>query len=289
MPVKTKLLFIYDYFYPAFKAGGPIQSLLNLSERLGQEYEIFILTGVNDLHEPNSLPGIRINAWQDLTLPSGNTIVHVNYAERKNLNKAFYRSLMAEVGPAVVYLNGIFSYRFFIVPLRALTKGDHKLVICPRGMLQSGALAGKVIKKNIYLRILKYSNRLKNVKWHATNEEEAEDIRREFGSMANIIVAGNIPKKPLEKICLPNKESNHLKLVYLSLISQKKNLLQLIDLVQQSGGLISLDIYGPLKDKEYGQRCLSRIDKGANRVFYKGDVLPEHVQATFEQYDASIL
>ena len=44
-----KILITYDFFYPAFKAGGPIQSLTNIAKHLGEDNKIFILCTNKDL------------------------------------------------------------------------------------------------------------------------------------------------------------------------------------------------------------------------------------------------
>ncbi len=284
---KKRLLIIYDYFYPAYKAGGPIQSLTNLILSLHEEYEISVLTGAYDLHSDQLPEEIKINVWCNVQLPKSLVYIKVWYAGRGEPGMRTVKNVIQDVAPFAVYLNGIFSLRFIITPLLILK--NVRIIICPRGMLQKGALAGKSFKKRIFLTLLKLSGVLKNVVWHATNTDEQSDIIREFGKRSEIFVAGNIPKKPVEKIGSINKFPGELRLVYLSLIAEKKNLLQLINIVCGIKENITLDIYGPVKDEVYWKNCLKNINLCQDKVEYKGDVKPEMVQAIFSKYHSSVL
>lgn len=288
-PDLSSIIILYDYFYPAYKAGGPIQSLTNLVVSLHKEYEISFLTSGYDLNTENPLDGIRINTWSNVLLPHSSFSIPVWYAGSKNPSRTVILNCLKDKQPAVVYLNGMFSLRFLIIPLLCINKKKAKVVICPRGMLQQGALAGKTLKKKLYISALKVSGLLKGVSWHATNEEEQEDIKKVFGKRSKIVIAKNIPRKPVSVINKSTKVPGVLRLVFLSLITQKKNLLQLIDIVSKVQGNISLDIYGPVKDEQYWKTCQLAIEKNSDKITYKGEVIPENVQEIFGQYDASIL
>ena len=284
-----KLLINYDHFYPAYKAGGPIQSLTNLVISFQKEYEIGVITSGYDLNADHPLDKIKINAWSEVTLPHGPSAIQVWYADKNQPSRSRFKKCINDSQPSIVYLNGMFSYRFVIIPLLTVNKKKIKLVLCPRGMLQRGALAGKSLKKKLFLSALKISGLVKNITWHATNEEEQEDIKRVFGKQVDVIIAGNIPKRPVDTINVSRKVAGQLRLVFLSLIAEKKNLLQTIEFLSKVQGNITLDIYGPVKDERYWRSCLIAIEKNSGKVNYKGDVKPEMVQEIFCQYDASIL
>lgn len=284
---KPVLVICYDHFYPAYKAGGPIQSLTNLAISLEKDYSICVLTSAHDLNEQAQLEVAETDTWSNVTLPGATETIRVWYTSGKQSAFTGIREAVRRANPDYIYLNGMFSYAFVLVPL--LFFRDIKTVICPRGMLQKGALAGKTIKKKVYLSLLKMSGLCSNVSWHATNDEEREDISRIFGSRSRITVAGNIPVKPPEQISFPAKEPGKLKLVYLSLITAKKNLLQLIQVLAALDTGITLDIYGPVKDSIYWEKCLEAMKVAPDRIRYQGDVKPELVQQVFSNYDASVL
>ena len=285
--MKPRLLICYDHFYPAYKAGGPIQSLTNLVLRLQNDYIISVISSGYDLNESDMLQGIETDRWSSVVLPQSTGAINVWYAGKGKPGINEMKQLLKESKPSFIYLNGMFSYRFVIVPL--LANKNIRTIICPRGMLQQGALAGKSFKKKIYLAVLKMSGLCKNVSWHATNEEEAEDIRKVFGKTVYITIAENIPKKPLDMISISDKTEGELRLVYLSLIAEKKNLLQLVQLIAGLKENILLDIYGPVKDAAYWRKCQEVLNSAAGRINYKGDILPSKVQSTFSNYNASIL
>jgi len=284
---KPALLIFNDQFYPAYKAGGPVQSLTNLALALQHEYAVSIVAGAYDLNDDHMLDDVKPGQWSEVILPRSSSSLHVWYAGKGEPRSATIKKIIGDVKPAIVYLNGMFSFRYVMLPLFNTKK--IKIVICPRGMLQKGALAGKALKKKIYLAALRMSGIMNNVSWHATNEEEQEDIIREFGKHSNVFVAGNIPKKPVSHVSRLSKKAGELRLVYLSLISEKKNLLQTIDLVSQAREKISLHIYGPVKDEGYWKKCMEAIDKSDGKVEYRGNVLPEKVQDIFSGYHASVL
>ncbi|MBC7508882.1 MAG: glycosyltransferase [Ferruginibacter sp.] len=282
-----KNLFVYDYFYPAYQAGGPVQSLTNLTIALNRNDDIAVVCSAVDLGGEGNLPGIFVNQWTTVILPASEARVNVWYA--KKLTGAIFGKCLHDTSCSIVYLNGMFSLRFVIGPLLRLYKSKIKVVLCPRGMLQAGALTGKSFKKKVFLAALKLSGLVNNITWHATNEEEDKDIRKIFGNKVNIIVAANIPKLPVNKIIRSEKTKGCLRLIYLSLIAEKKNLLQLIELINKSSANITLDIYGPVKDAVYWKKCEQVIAGGNGKIRYMGDRRPEEVQGIFSMYDAFIL
>nr|WP_277351240.1 glycosyltransferase family 4 protein [Micromonospora sp. HNM0581] len=82
-----------------------------------------------------------------------------------------------------------------------------------------------------------------------------------------------------------------LRLVFISRISPMKNLLLALTAVRQVTEAVSLDIYGPIEDRQYWARCQSMINTmPANvEVGYRGELAPDQVRPTFNGYDASLL
>ncbi|MCW3109754.1 MAG: hypothetical protein JWQ09_4260 [Segetibacter sp.] len=283
-------MILYDWFYPGFRAGGPIQSLTNLTEALIPEFEIYVVTGAFDLNADVPYGDVIINSWNDVSLPGTQESIKVFYAGRKIVDKKFFCQLLSEIAPAIVYLNGIFSYRYFLLPLLAVKKiKESKVIVCPRGMLKKGALSAKAFKKKIYINYLKAWGLLNKVYWHATTSEEADDIALHFPVNKGVIVAPNIPKPPCSSISFIPKKKGELKVIYLSLINEHKNLLLLLQLIKQVNVAISLDIYGPVVDEAYWTRCKALVKQMPGKVQYKGQVQPVEVQEVLAQYHSLIL
>lgn len=286
--IKPVLLVLYDYFYPGYKAGGPIQSLTNLAVALAHDYNVYVITSSHDLTSHDTYSNIKVNKWTEVSLPGSNNVTNVYYAD-KNLDKRTYLNLFNEIKPTILYLNNIYSYSFFRLPLQACKRGEgYKYIICPRGMLHHGALAIKPFKKKVYFAYLRLSGLMNQVHWHATNVEEARDIKRIFPKNKGIIVAPNIPKIPIKDIFYSEKVQGQLRLIYLSLIAEKKYVLLLLQVMLTVNKNITLDIYGPITDENYWRQCQELIQQMPEKVQYKGDVQPAEVQNVMSQYHAFI-
>jgi glycosyltransferase involved in cell wall biosynthesis len=284
------LLIFYDWFYPGYKAGGPIQSLTNLVTTLVTEFDIFVITSVFDLNSSLPYPNVTPNRWNIVTLPGAEKPVNIYYATKQELGKKKLRQLFATANPQAIFLNGVFSYRFFLLPLLTArsVESNCKIVVSARGMLKKGALAGKFFKKKMYLWYLRIAALLDNVTWHATNQEEADDIHRNFPANRGIVIATNIPKSPYDTISYPTKLKGQLRLVYLSLINEHKNLFLSLELIKDIDG-VTLDVYGPIIDQEYWSKCVALIQQMPSKVKYKGEVEPAKVQEVISNYHAFIL
>ncbi len=271
------MLFIYDYFYPAYQAGGIVQSLYNLQLALQDKYEVKFISSNSDLSGEKT----------DVNKYLGNGI----YINKTKIISTLKNVDKAQLG--CVYLNGIFSVHFFLIPLLyfRLFHSHIKFVIAPRGMLQGGALSIRSSKKSIYLKLLKTAGLLHKVTWHATDEQEILDIKKVIGEQANCVLAYNLPKKPLDKVQIIDKENTILKVVFLSLITEKKNLNLILQALQSISFQVELDIYGPIKDQDYWKSCqkISSQLPANCKVRYMGPINPVEVQNTLQQYHAFVL
>ncbi len=275
--MRYKILIIYDYFFPAYKAGGITQSLFNMYSVLKQEFEVNVICSNFDLTGE--------------LLVSTEKLEDVKYVKKNSIIKELY--LMSNEKLDFVYLNGIFSPFYFFLPLIyfQLFKPKVKIVVAPRGMMQEGALEIKSFKKKLFLTILLKMGLFKNVLWHATDNQELLDIRKIVGPNAKCKIALNIPKAPDENIRFIEKSNTILKIIFLSLVTEKKNLHLIIQSLQSYKLKIIFDIYGPIKDIDYWSTCQDLIKKlPANVVVsYKGAIKPKLVQNTIVNYHALIL
>jgi len=290
---KKKILLLYEYFYPGFKAGGPIQSLVNLVLAMQHQYEFYIATTAYDMQTATPYPNVVCNKWVNTQLTPNALPVKVWYSS--NI-KPGYKELLQTIqtsGCTTIYINGFYT-NYFLFPLLYLKLGKLKnmdCIVAPRGMLTKGALSVKPFRKKIYFTVIKCFGLLKTVRYHATNTEEVQEIQSMFGRSSSITLASNVSKPPFEKFRQSTKNNDELRLVFLALISPMKNLLLLLQYLQSCSNTIVLDIYGPVKDKAYWQQCLQAIQALPKniKVHYKGDAEPHTVQNIFTGYDAMIL
>ncbi|HTH55181.1 MAG TPA: glycosyltransferase family 4 protein [Cyclobacteriaceae bacterium] len=275
------LLILYPHFYPSFKGGGPVQSLTNLVELLHNECKISVVCSAYDLGESTILEGIKPDEWNSY-LDS----VDVFYATSNGYSAV--RSALEHFKPDIIYLNGMFSPSYNWLPLVLVNKSKQQVIISPRGMLQGGALALKPLKKKIFLTLFKLLGLHKNISWHATDLQEEMDIRIVFGANARVTVAPNIPKKPLQP--KPRKKQGaQLRLVFLSLITEKKNVHVVLEALKLVKLPITFHIFGPVKDHRYWERCKALMQDQIHAIEYLGSVNPNEVQNQISKYDAFIL
>lgn len=277
-----RIFILYSHFSPAFKAGGPVQSLVNLVDVLKDEYSFYIVCSAYEMGESTELNGIEPDTWNHYA-PN----VKVFYA--RSLGHEKLKFLMEECNPDIVYINGMFLPVFNWLPLYIAKVKNKQVVLAPRGMLQTGALAVKPFKKKVFLSVFKVLRAYKKIVWHATDEQEQVDIRKLFGGDALVHIARNIPKASPASVQPRAKETGTLNLVYLSLITAKKNLHIILEALKKITTPLQFDIYGPIKDEYYWNTCKQLLQSQIHTINYKGTVNPSDVQSTLQKYHAFIL
>mgnify|MGYP002622929197 CR=1 FL=1 len=285
--MKKKVLIFADWFLPGYKAGGPIKSIKNLITFLKNEYDFFVVTSDKDFGDKESYPNIKLNEWIETT------DYQIYYADSNHQSKSNFSKLIHEVSPSFIYINGVFSPKFSIIPLLVSKKiKSAKTIVAPRGMLGSGALKIKSKKKKIFLILAKARGIYKSIFWHATTSEEAMDVQKLFGKNASIRVAENLPAK--HNFNLENKpDKNPTKFIFCSRICEKKNLLFAINVFSKVNPSLNFvfDIYGPIEDDKYWDKCQSIIQSKLlqSKITYKRELTPNEVYSVHEKYHFYIL
>lgn len=280
--MKKKVLLFAPFFTPSIKGGGPIVSTKNIIENLSEKIDFYVLTSDRDLGDKVPFMDITTNVWNQV----GNA--NVMYVDSKNITFHFLKSIMKSEAFDYFYMNSFFNFRFSILPI--LTKKIFKsingrLVVAPRGEFSPGALKLKAAKKKVYINFFKQLNIHKMVTWHATAESEKEDIENAFGHHNDIRVATNLTanysKLVYEKSI--GKKIGEVKLVFISRIHPKKNLLQALNFISQVRGNVDFSIYGPIEDKNYWEKCQEIIKAlpSAIKVTYNGLLNHEEIIPTF--------
>ncbi len=281
MPTKNVLVFI-DWFAPAVKAGGPVRSIINITQLLSTKIEFYIVCGDRDLGDAEAYPNIVLNAW--ISTPNAQ-VMYLSKAQRTAQN---YQRLLRQIAPDSVYINGLFSFQFSILPLWVAQQLQcKKIIIAPRGMLGNGALELKALKKKLFLVAFNTLGKYTNVHWHATANQEKLEIQKRIVSPKHITVIANITTAPTV-VNVVHKHSNELRLLFISRISIKKNLAQAIAIVQQlikQHIAVTLDIYGPIEDVAHWQELQKSIT-AATHITYKGILQPHQFNSTFNTYHA---
>lgn len=277
-------------YEPGFKQGGPVRSLGNLLPALQRYIRVAVITLDHDLGEREPLQGIISNRWQTR---SG---VAVLYMSAGPLWLPRFINALFRTRARVLYLNSFFDWRFAILVLllrRCGLFGDRKVILAPRGEFSRGALALKARKKRFYLALFRWLRVGRGLIWHATSPLEADDIRREIGGAAEVVIAPNVPD--LRLVDTPHSSSEkmtgRLSAVYLSRISPKKNLAAAIEALSFVKERITFAVYGPIGDSSYWDRCLALASKLPDNVHfhYLGAVEHSGVQDVLAKAELFVL
>jgi glycosyltransferase involved in cell wall biosynthesis len=259
---KKKILLFSDWFYPGFMAGGPIQSSFNLINHLKDYYDFSVVTRDTDYTDIVPYKGIKSDEWN--ILPNG---MRVYYFSNKNLGYPNMQKLIENEEFDIAYLNSMYSPRFTIMPLFILNKLKKKVILAPRGMLAPSAIAIKSWKKRPFLLWIKNSSLIKNMHFHAASEQEAKHTRDVFGKKAEIRVAPNLPgKMELPPFVSKRKDYGSVHLVSVARVSPEKNLLYALEVLQKIKGKVKFDIYGPVYDYPYWEKCKAILNRFPDNI-----------------------
>lgn len=289
-PIKSRVVVFIDWYSPGYKAGGPVRSMINMTAHLAEEFDFFIVTRNSEYGEEVPYDSVNSDAWNKL--PSGEKVW---YSSAGTPSLKLWRNLIGEVNPDVVYINGIYSPKFSLLPLIAARRMKcSKIIVAPRGMLAVSAIHVKGWKKNLFLSIVKIVNLYKNLFWHATNQKEADEIVARLNvDRSKICVAANLPRTTHKKSCASLKTQSVLRLISLARVAPEKNTLYAIECLSLIGAhcKIELDLYGQIYDQDYWQLCEKEILKLPNhiQVNYKGVVNSELIPKTIEKYHVLFL
>lgn len=285
------ILILINHYLPGYKSGGPLRSIVNLIDSLSEQFDFRIICADRDLGDKVPYCGVTSSRW----MPVGKALVYYMPPGLKNF--VALARIIGDTNYDILYLNSFFSPQFSVLPLVARRFGllRHKpLIIAPRGEFSSGALELKVAKKRAYIAFARIAGLLSDVKWQASSEHEAADIRKVLGTKARYIrVAMDLPA-PLS--LNPPKHMSRLlgeplRVIFLSRISPMKNLdyaLRVLSLVRSP---IRFSIYGPAEDASYYSECKKLAAQLPDhvQVSWHGSVMPEDVPGVIAEHDLFFL
>ncbi len=255
------LLLFTDWFDPAYKAGGPIRSVVNLSKALKSEFSIWVFTGDRDHQTSQPLQNIISDQW--ITYDQN---IQVFYSSKVNQNIKAVKTIITQINPDCIYLNSMFSKVFTTFPLRILLEGQIScpVVLAPRGMLKKSALQFKRHKKKIFLQLLKRLRLPQKLHFHATTQAEAQSIIDVFGINSKITVINNLPS-PIGR-WNPKPFKTPLRFIFVGRIHPIKGLALLLKCLQKVSAPLHLSIIGNKEDLAYWKSCQKLINELPPRI-----------------------
>lgn len=246
-----KLIIFIDWFDPAFKAGGPIRSCVNLVKALEGKFEISIVTSDSDLDGKMENTQLAVDEWVKYGKQS-----RVIYLSNGSMKYNRVKSLIFEISPDVIILNGLFSVVFTLYPLyfNLINSNIFRVLVFPRGMLKPSALAVKKSKKVVFFSCFKFLFSKSNISFLCSDETEVEEVNAVFKN-ASTLIAGNFPDVINVDLSVQLKVEGELEMVFVGRIHPIKNLKYLLERIKQAEIRGSLTIIGVLEDDEYWREC----------------------------------
>src|ERR1035437_5118704 len=104
--MKPVILTFAHYYVPGFRAGGPIRTISNMVERLGDAFDFRIVTLDRDLGSDVPYPDVQPDTW----IPRGKALVRYVTPNRFGLRET--ADIARSTPHHVIYLNSFFDPRF---------------------------------------------------------------------------------------------------------------------------------------------------------------------------------
>ena len=288
---KATVLALVRFYLPGYKSGGPVRTLANMVERLGEEFRFRIITSDRDMLDDSPYAGVVVDEWNRV----GNMDVY--YASAAAL--AFHRlsKLIAATPHDVLYLNSFFHPVFAIQPLVARRLGLLRrapVVLAPRGEFSAEALKLKRWRKLLYMKVAASLGLYRDLVWQASSDLEAEQIRQRMGSVATrVVVAPNVTRGTAGvSVAAPaRRQGGVLRLVFLSRIAPMKNLDHALQVLRKVRVPVKFNIYGPVEDAGYWHKCQRLMDELPDHVdvHYGAEVQPADVGDVLQAHDLFFL
>jgi len=269
---KPRVLTLVGYYLPGFKSGGPIRTISNMVEHLGDELDFYIITADRDFQDHGPYPDVPIDRW----VPVGKA--HVFYASPGNRSLFRLARIIRDRPHDVMYVNSFFHPSFTLAPLLARRLGlisTSPTVIAPRGELSGGAWMKSRWKKRPFVALARAIGLYRNLTWQASSPYEAEDIRRVMRRLAkHVAVVPNLPA-PVDVSAVKTWRSKRtpgggIRVCFIGRIVPWKNLDFALRVLALATGPVEFNIYGYNPDAAYWDQCERLMGQ-----------LPAHVTARF--------
>lgn len=276
-----KILILTGRYLPGYKDGGPVRTIKNLTDSLGDKYSFTIMCADRDHGDTDSYENVQINAVNRVGKAD------VFYVE----NGAFSLTLLKAMANEndIIYVCGPYNdYAIKALILKRLGLIKSPLIMAPMGSFSKGALALKSTKKKIFLKVFKLLSLFKDVVFSVTSEMEEKELKEALKINNKCYVAEDPQRyvdNSLQHLIFKNNEK--LNVVFLSRICEKKNLEGAVRILSKVKKKVCFHVYGIIEDAEYYEKCKAlMINLPVNIQWeYMGEAESENVPEIFSKYD----
>ncbi len=283
---KKKIIAFIDWYLPGYKAGGGQRAFSIMVSYLREYFDFYIVTRNTDFMETVPYSDIESDKW--IERAEGESVW---YCSEGTASFGLFKRLVKDIDADHAYVNGIYSWKFSIIPLLVLKCARFKgrVVVGTYGMLAQTAINIKKDKKQLFLKLSKIAGLYRNVSFHATSDGEVNDIKRVLGDRVDVRFAPHLPERKQLKTESIEKKRGELRLVSVARISPEKNTLFALECLSEMAGIegnIVFDLYGPVYDEEYWKECEILIKQLPEniKVNYKGIVKVDDVFGVLSRY-----
>ena len=285
MAKRKRILICIDWFLPGTQAGGPIRSVANMIDHLDIGFEFLIITTNSDYNSNQAYQSVDPDTWIEY-----NSYTSVYYFSKNSLRLKNLKNLIEVTQHDYLYLNGIYSLYFSILPLFI---SKQQKIIAPRGMLSMQAFSQKGLKKRIVIKCMNLLGGFKGSVFQVNSLRESEDIKVLLGKNTQTKVISNLPRKinPLQRIKKITTKRECKRFIYLARISPEKGQHYFLEALMNITEPLLLDLYGAINDKSYWRNCQKIIEVLPKniKVQYKGVLESHDVPTQIIEYDYLVL
>ena len=138
-----KILILMGRYYPGFKDGGPVRTMLNITESL-KEYDFYIMCNDRDRGDTEPYKDIKVNDWNKVLNSS------VYYVSPGGFTQDAIKK--AAEGKDLIYLCGCYDdYAINTFKLKKKKQIDCPVVVASMGNFADSAFKRKGLKKSFYI------------------------------------------------------------------------------------------------------------------------------------------
>lgn len=285
---RPRVLIPCQYFPPAVRAGGAPRSIAAIVAQESPRSRIEIITRNSDLGTGRPFTRAETEAV-DRTLPEASISRCSPWATVTALwRRLRHRSAAIDV----LYLNSLFSPRYTLWPLVLMSTGlvpRHRILLAPRGELNTGALSIKPHRKRLVGRLLRRALGRLDVTWHASCAEEESAVRAFLRGRKQPVFIRNDPATA--PIGPSRPDNSRLTVCFVARMVPIKN----FELLLRAAGELTIPtriaVAGPLEDQVYWRRCTRLIARLPVHVTVEvlGHLDPARVTSLLQQSDAMAL
>ncbi len=276
-----KILILAGRYLPGHKDGGPLRTLINVTDALGDEYDFYIGCLDRDHGDTEPYPNILTNEWTQVGKAK------VWYVSPGGFTNDLILKL-AE-GKDSIYLTSFFEdYGYKTLLLKRRGKIKIPIALASMGVFSKSALAQKHIKKSVFILFCKMFGLFRTVTWSVTSALEADDLKHAISDKVKYVIAEDLPRRDVPGISIEKHDKLHI--VFLSRICAHKGLDIAVKALQSvDENKFVFTIYGPIQDEDYWNQCIQMLKKSKMFWEYRGDVASANVQEVLSHHDVLVL